>query len=77
MEQLRDMLGELGIRASVFSGRKNLRKNGTLSIANKLTIECSSFGNFYKQVGFDDSLKAEKLSFLAEATLSRCGGFLQ
>lgn len=78
IEQLVCMLEELGIRCSpVRFGRTNLRKNGTRSIAIKLNIEKSSFGNFYKQVGFDDSLKAEKLSLFAEATLSRCGGFLQ
>lgn len=66
--QLKSMLEEFEVRCSpVHFGSKNLRKDGTLSIAVRLTIERSSFGNFYKRVGFDDKMKAAKLARL-------CGG---
>ena len=62
MEQLRAMLSELGIKSSPprIDG-SNIRKDGTKSIGIRFDIEKSSFGNFYKHVGFDSRKKQEKL----------------
>ncbi len=65
MAQLVNMLQELGVVCSpVRFGKKNLRKEGSSSIALKFDIEQSSFRNFYKRVGFTNKLKASKLSCL-------------
>jgi tRNA-splicing ligase RtcB (3'-phosphate/5'-hydroxy nucleic acid ligase) len=61
-EDLRKMLQTLEIRSSpVRFGRKNLRKDGTYSVAIKLDIEANQFEKFYKYVGFVDRIKEEKL----------------
>jgi intein/homing endonuclease len=62
MNQIRDMLIGLGITSSpVRAGRRNLRKNDTYSIAFKIDIESHEFGKFYKEIGFDDDKKTDKL----------------
>ena len=69
MEQLRDLLDDFNIRTSpVRFGRKNLRKNGTYSVAVKMDIELNEFGKFYKEIGFDDTKKTQRLlEAIAEA----------
>jgi intein/homing endonuclease len=69
MEQIKIMINNLGIKTSpVRFGRRNLRKDGTHSIAMKLDIESSQFSKFYKHIGFDSNDKTQKLlSVIAEA----------
>jgi len=62
MSQIKSMLGYFGIISSpVRFGKRNLRKDGTNSIAIKLDIEAPSFGNFYKYIGFDLEEKNTRL----------------
>lgn len=77
LEDVKDMLNHVGIECSpVRLGRKNLRKDGTYSIAKKLDVEEPSFGNFYKRVGFDDKSKLACLHSRVQARLNRRGGSL-
>jgi len=67
MNQLRTILLEFSIICSpVRFVKGNLRKDGTLSIGAKFSIESKSFNNFYKWVGFDTPYKASKLRAFVE-----------
>lgn len=68
MEQVTHMLQDVDVHCSpVYFGRKNLRKDGTWSIATHVYIKKTSFNNFYKHVGFCNEAKQAKLAFI-------CGG---
>ena len=62
MEQIRTMLKEFEIKSSPvrFNGF-TLRKDGTKSLGARFDIEQKYFNNFYKEVGFDNKEKTEKL----------------
>ena len=62
MEQIRSMLDEFEIKSSPvrFNGF-NIRKDGTKSIGSRFDIEKKYFANFYKEVGFENKEKTERL----------------
>ncbi len=63
MEQIRDMLNCFNIITNPIRFKKgNVRKDGSVSIEIVITIEQGSFANFYKEVGFDNKDKSDKLS---------------
>ncbi len=71
MEQIAQMLRDLGVHCSpVCFGSKNLRKNGTWSIATKITIEKRAFKDFNRSVGFCNKIKAEKLALVLKECAS-------
>ena len=62
MEQIKHMLQEFEIISSPvrFNGF-TLRKDGTKSLGTRFDIEQKQFSNFYKEVGFDDRDKTNRL----------------
>lgn len=62
MEQIRGMLDGFGIKSSPvrFNGF-NIRKDGTKSVGMGFDVEQKYFANFYKEVGFENKLKTERL----------------
>lgn len=70
MEQLKSMIEVFGIKCSpVRFGRKNKRKDGTYTIAMKFNIERNQFPKFYKEIGFDNRFKDEKLKKIIAESL--------
>lgn len=62
MNQLKNMLSEFNVKTSpVRFGKKQKRKDGSISIALKIDIEKSSFEKFAHEIGFNDKLKTKKL----------------
>jgi intein/homing endonuclease len=63
-EQLRKMLLDLGVKTSPVNYSKlNIRKDKSISMYLRITIEKSSFRNFLKYIGFDHPEKQKKLLF--------------
>ena len=61
-EQIRYMLLEFGVKTSPVNYNKlNVRKDGSISMNMRISIEKSSFKSFLKQVGFDHLEKQKKL----------------
>lgn len=60
--QIKNMLGGFGIVSSAPRfGKKQARKDGSETIAIKMDIESKYFGRFYKEIGFDNKLKTNRL----------------
>jgi len=63
MKQLKKMVEDFGIKCSpVMCCRKNERKDKSITEAWKFYIWKGSFKIFYKEIGFDDNIKMEKLN---------------
>ncbi len=73
LNQIRQLLAEFQIRCSpVRKTFLNIRKDGSKSFELLFNIERTSFGNFYKYVGFGQPKKQEKLlSALATARVAK------
>lgn len=62
MTQIRTMLTEFNIKVSpVHFGNTTTRQNGTKSRGLKFEIEAGEFEKFYKEIGFDEDDKNNKL----------------
>ena len=63
-EQIRKMLLEFGVKTSPVNHCKlNVRKDQSISIYLRISIEKPSFRNFFKYVGFEHPEKQKKLLF--------------
>lgn len=75
MEGIKALLESLDIPCSpVRTGRRNVRKDGTTSIAIKLEVKPLGFTNFYKKISFSDKVKAARLrnAILAVERKAQC-----
>jgi len=72
MNQLITLLNEFGVITSPLRlGRRNIRKDRSITMAMIFDIESRHFSNFYKHVGFTDYSKLLKLNaFFAEAQVT-------
>lgn len=73
LNQIRQLLAEFQVHCSpVRKHPLNIRKDGSKSFELQFNIERTSFGNFYKYVGFGQPKKQEKLiSALATARVAK------
>jgi len=62
LSQIKKLLSVFGIESSPPRfGKKQIRKDGSKSIATRIDIEKKYFKRFYDEIGFDDKLKNKRL----------------
>lgn len=64
MDQVRQILNSVGVKTSKVHTRERVfRKSGEISVGYRIDIGKKEFGNFFKQIGFSNRNKQNKLIF--------------